>query len=716
MTGGTAPYSYLWNPTSSMNDTIFNVAAGTYHVGIMDLNGCTAIDSIIVTQPAAISITNLIASNTLCDNSTDGAITIVATGGTGTLQYSIDNGTTWQPGNAFYALPAASYNVMVKDANDCSLVYASNPVIISNPTPVVVNSVVSTDVNCYGINDGTITITASGGTGTLMFSINGGGTWQADGDYTGLFAASRSIMVKDANGCVAAWANNPVVITMPTQISVSATVTNVLCLGGSDGTIDVSATGGTPGYEYSIDNGTNYQASANFAGLAAGSYTIKVIDDNGCVKAYASNPVVITEPASAVSISSAVGSNLLCNNGADGSILVTATGGTGAYEYSADNGVTWVTTANITGLSAGNHIIRVRDENGCSASFAGNPIILTEPDPIFITGLTPTNVLCNGGADGSIEVYSVGGTGTLQYSVNGGTTWQSSYSFTGLTADSYIVQVRDANGCIMPYASNPVVITEPAAINLASVAVVENLCYGDNNASITITANGGFGTLEYTINNGISWTSGNAFTGLIAGSYNVKVRDENGCVVNYTGNPIVMNDPAEIVIVSVDATPLSTYGGNDGTIQVVAYGGTGALQYSNDNGTTWQYSNFFIDLVPGGYYMLVKDANGCIITYGSNPVIVSDFDGIAENGNNSNMAVYPNPTENEITIEGSFSDQILSIEIISVEGKIIDILSPKDFVANNMKTSYVFAAEVNGVYFVRVITDQHVYLRKVTVN
>lgn len=716
VTGGTAPYSYLWNPGLNTNDTIFNVPAGMYHVGIMDSHGCTAIDSIAVTQPAAVSITNLIASNTLCDNSTDGAITIIATGGTGTLNYSIDNGTTWQTNNAFYSLAAGSYTVMVKDANECTHTYASNPVVIANPSPVVVTNVVATDVNCYGVNDGTITITATGGTGSLMYSINGGGTWQPDGDYTGLFAASRSIMVKDANGCVAAWANNPVVITMPTQISVSANLTNVLCLGGNDGTITVSATGGTPDYQYSIDNGTNYQVSANFAGLAAGSYNIKVKDDNGCVKAYASNPVTITEPASAVTISNAVGTNLLCNNGNDGSILVTATGGTGTFEYSADNGATWVSTNTITGLAAGSHYIRVRDANGCTTSYSGNPVVLTEPGPIFITGLTPSNVLCNGGSDGSIEIYSVGGTGTLQYSINGGTTWQSSYSFTGIPAGSYTVQVRDANGCIMPYASNPVVITEPAAINLTNVNVVENLCYGDNNASITITANGGFGTLEYTINNGISWTSGNAFNGLVAGTYNVKVRDENGCAVNFTGNPIVLTDPAEIVLVSVDATAVTSYGGNDGTIQVVAYGGTGALQYSNDNGTTWQYSNFFIDLIPGGYYILVKDANGCIISNSANPVIVSDFDGVGENEANSSIAVYPNPTENEITIQGSVTDQILSIEIISVEGKIIDILSTEDFIANNMKTNYVFAAEVKGVYFVRVITDQHVYLKKITVN
>jgi len=718
VTGGTAPYDYSWSPVVSSNDSVFGVPEGTYVVTITDDNGCIATENVIVTEPTAVAITSVISTNTLCHNTTDGTISITATGGTGAYSYSIDNGSTWQASGVFNNLPAANYTVVVKDANECTLVYASNPVVIANPTMVSITNVVSTDVNCYGVNDGTITITATGGTPPYQYSINNGGTWQINGNYTGLFAASRVVLVKDLNGCTASWSSNPVVITMPATAVANPTVTstNVLCLGGSDGSITMSTSGGTPGYEYSIDNGTNYQVSGFFGGLSSGSYTLKVRDANGCIKAYASNPLVISEPATAVSVSTAVGTDLTCNSGANGSIVVTATGGTGALQYSADNGVTWTTNSTITGLAAGDHYIRVKDANGCTDIYTGNPITLTEPIPIIITGISTTDVLCNGNTDGSIEVYGIGGTGILEYSIDGGLTWQSGYSFIGIPAGSYTVMAKDDNECIMAYSSNPVVINEPDAININNVSVTNNLCYGTSTAVIDITAIGGTGTLEYTINNGLSWTSANLFTGLMAGTYNIKVRDENLCTKNYYANPVVITDPDQIIIVAVDSTNVTSYGGHDGTIQVVAYGGTGVLQYSVNNGTTWQVGNLFIGLISGGYYVQVKDANGCVVTYGNNPVIINEPDGINENEGASAVSVYPNPTESEITIQGTFQDEILSIEILTIEGKLLDIVSIDDFVANNMTAKYVFASEVKGIYFVRLITTNNVYLKKISVN
>lgn len=723
-TGGTGTLEYsIDNGTTWSTSNIFNaVSGGSYTLVVKDANGCEVAylsNPLVVTQPPAVAITNVAVVDILCFGGNNGSITVTATGGSTALLYSIDNGTTFQASNAFSGLIAGNYPLVVKDSNNCTLAYASNPVVIGGPTAALsITNVVSTDVNCYGVNDGTITITATGGTPPYQYSINNGGTWQISGNYTGLFAASRIVMVKDLNGCTATWSSNPVVITMPATAIANPTVTstNVLCLNGSDGSITMSTTGGTPGYEYSIDNGITYQTSGFFGGLPNGSYTLKVKDANGCIKAYASNPLVISEPATAVSVSNAVGTDLICNSGADGSIMVTATGGTGALQYSADNGVTWTTNSTITGLAAGDHYIRVKDANGCTDIYTGNPITLTEPIPIIITGISTTDVLCNGSTDGSIEVYGIGGTGILEYSIDGGLTWQSGYSFTGIPAGSYTVMTKDDNNCTMAYSSNPVIINEPDAINISNVGVTDNLCYGTSTAVIDITAIGGTGILEYTINNGLSWTSANLFTGLMAGTYNIRVRDENLCTRDYYANPVVITDPDQIIIVNVDSTNVTSYGGHDGTIQVVAYGGTGVLQYSVNNGTTWQVGNLFIGLITGGYYVQVKDANGCIVTYGTNPVIINEPDGINENEGASAVSVYPNPTESEITIQGTFQDEILSIEILTIEGKLLDMVSIDDFVANNMTAKYVFAAEVKGIYFVRLITTNNVYLKKISVN
>ena len=723
-TGGTGTLEYsIDNGTNWQTSNIFTgLSAASFTILVKDANSCQiayASNPLVLGQPAAVAISNVAQTNVLCFGNSTGSITITANGGATALLYSINGGTSFQTSNVFNGLAANSYNVVVKDSNNCSLTYTSNPVVISQPVAAIsISNLVSTNVNCFGGNDGSITITATGGTGTYQYSINNGSTWQATASYTTLIAGSYTVMVKDANNCSIAYTSNPVVITQPAAaLAVSSvTSTNVLCQGNSDATITITATGGTSNYQYSIDNGSNYQASNTFTGLGTGSYTIKVKDAHNCTVTYTSNPVVITEPSSTVSISNAVGTNLSCSGGLTGIITVTATGGTGALQYSADNGATWTSSNVITGLAAGSHNIRVRDANLCTVAYSGNPIVLTAPDPIIITGTNVTNVLCHGSADGGIEIYGIGGTGTLQFSVDSGATWHASYIFTNLPAGNYNVLVKDGNNCVTAFTTNPIAVTEPAAIVVTNVAVVNNLCAGAHNASITITATGGTGALEYTINNGVTWTSSNSFTSLGAGSYNIRVRDENYCVGVYASNPLLISDPAAIVITSVDSTDVTTYGGTDGTISIVAYGGTGPLQYSIDNGSTWQFANTFNGLIAGGYYIQVKDENGCIVNYWSNPLTISEPSGIGENAGMPGIAVYPDPSQGEITIEAANVTNLKGIEITTIEGKVIGAISAETFIANNMKMKYEFAADVKGMYFVRLLTDDQIYVRKIVVN
>jgi hypothetical protein len=719
---GTLEYSIDNGATWTVSNTFTGLIAGSYNVKVKDANSCIvtyASNPVVITQPAAIAISSVTPVNVLCYGNSTGTITISANGGATALLYSINNGTSFQTSNVFSGLVAGNYNVVVKDSNNCSLNYASNPVNIAQPaSAVAITNVTSSNVNCNGGNDGSIVITANGGTGALQYSINNGTTWQATAAFTTVTSGSYTVVVKDANGCQTAWTSNPIVISQPAALAItSVTSTNVLCNGGSDGTITITATGGTSAYQYSVDNGSNYQASNIFTGLTSASYTIKIKDAHNCTAVYTSNPVVITEPATAVSITSVTSSDLTCNNGANGSVTITATGGTGALEYSADNGVTWSTSATINGLGAGNHNIRVRDANLCTAVYSGNPVVLNEPNPIIITGTNTTNILCHGGTDGAIDVYGVGGTGALQYSIDSGATWQSSWAFTGLTAGNYNVMVQDANNCVQAYSSNPVVVTEPAAISITSINITHNLCNGGNNAALEILVSGGTGAMEYSINNGLSWTSANNFTNLTAGSFTVLVRDENYCTVVYSGNPVVIADPAAVTISSIDSTDVTTYGGSDGSITVHASGGTGILQYSDNGGATWQISNVFSGLTAGGYIIQVKDENGCTTSYVHNPVVISQPSGIEESSATTvDFKVYPDPTEGEFTIEALNLSDLVKIEIATIEGKIVDVITAETFKQNNMKMKYEFASDVRGMYFIRLLTSDKVYIRKIVVN
>src|SRR6185436_8653458 len=135
-------------------------------------------------------------TNVSCNGGSNGTITITANGGTAPIQYSIDNGTTFQAGNVFNNLPAGAYNVQAKDAFGCTYLAVVN---IAEPNPIVVNPVV-VDAGC-GLSNGSITVNVVGGTGALQYSDNGGASFQASNAFNNLGAGNYDIVVADVNGC-----------------------------------------------------------------------------------------------------------------------------------------------------------------------------------------------------------------------------------------------------------------------------------------------------------------------------------------------------------------------------------------------------------------------------------------------------------------------------------------------------------------------------------
>ena len=393
--GGTAGYMYSKDggTTYRASGTFGSLAAGIYNVTVKDVNGCTKIQVVTITEPAAV-LSSSIASqtNVLCKGSTTGSVSVAGSGGTTGCMYSKDGGTTYQANGTFGSLAAGIYNVTVKDANGCTKIQV---VTITEPAAVLSSTIASqTNVLCKGSTTGSVSVAGSGGTAGYMYSKDGGTTYQASGTFGSLAAGFYNVMVKDANGCTKI---QVVTITEPAAVLSSsiASQTNVLCKGSTTGSVTVAGGGGTAGYMYSKNGGTTYQASGTFSALVAGSYTIRVKDANGCT---IDQPVLIAEPAVALSVvassNSPVCSNSTLNLAANGS------GGTVPYTYSW-NGPNSFTSTNQSptivspaAAATGNYTVTVKDANNCTATIVVSVTVYSVPT---VTVNASINSICTGG-------------------------------------------------------------------------------------------------------------------------------------------------------------------------------------------------------------------------------------------------------------------------------------------------------------------------------
>lgn len=577
--------------------TFSGLAAGTYSIYVKDGMCCTAQGaSVTLTEPSAIDIaTPVNITMASCGNS-DGAMLATATGGTGTLTYSL-NSSPYQSTGAFGSLAGGWYQLHVKDANGC---IETNCVVIDNTTSPTLTLQSYTNVSCNGGNDGTITIFGSGGTGALEYSIDGI-TYQSSGNFTNVSAGIYAPTVRDAALCISSLlcvgvTECGVEITEPPTITFSLSQNSSLCNLTADGTIDVeSAIGGIGTLTYSVD-GTNFQSGTQFTGLQGGFYTVSVKDIAGCT----ATDTITVETPNAVIASLVSTTNLTCNLSYNGSLNVTAIGGDGNYSYSLD-GVHYFPSGEFNNLSAGTYIVTVKDGNNCS----GTSIItttLTEPNAI-IASTTTGNSTC-GNANGTLLAIAGGGSGSgYTYSIDGGATSNGTGAFSGLVDSTYLVLITDGNGCRSDFTA---IVTDSDGPVIASSTFTDVTCNGGEDGTVTITSvTGGTGTIIYSADGGAFQTS-NEIYGLSAGLHTVVVRDANGCTGEINVN---LAEPSPFTMV-LSKTNVNCNGGYDGSLTVNAAGGAGTLAYSID-GVNFQSPNTFNNLAAGIYTVTVRDAGGC---------------------------------------------------------------------------------------------------------
>ncbi|MEP4826783.1 MAG: Ig-like domain-containing protein, partial [Gilvibacter sp.] len=593
VTGGNAPYTFLWSNGATTED-INLLAAGTYSVTITDSKGCSTTDSAEVLQPdAPLAISNVV-TDVLCNGDATGAVNITVTGGTMPYTYSWSNGATTED---IADVTAGSYSVTVTDANGCSI---SDSATVNEPSAEL--SIVITKENAttaQGCADGEATATPSGGTApyTYLWSASAGS--QTTQTATNLPSGTHTVIVTDANGCTL---EQGVVIdcsnTCDAVISIDEIV-DVLCTGDTTGSTTVSASSvANPGATFTftwdttpatVDAGVT---SSTLTGLGAGIYTVSVtIDGTVCLPVEQS--VTITEPTNALNVSATSTDESGPTTG-DGTATAVVSGGTPPYTYSWSPG--GETTETITGLSAGTYTVTVTDANGCSdtASATVNPG--TCLDLAVFAAATP--VTCNGDSDGTATATVTGGSGSFSYSWSpGGAT---TAAITGLSGGSYTVTVTDNVTLCTQTAT--ATVNEPGVLD-SGIAVTNVLCFGEETGSLDLTVTGGNAPYTFAWSNGETTEDINM---LAAGTYSVTITDSKGCT---TTDSATVTQPAGGLTASITSQDDIVCVGL-GSVTVEAAGGTMPYLYQLDAGA-FGADGTFSDLAAGTYTVNVLDANGC---------------------------------------------------------------------------------------------------------
>lgn len=578
VTGGTAPYTYQWLPTGGTADSAVGLHSGSYSILVTDANGCTASASANINDKGIPTPTIFNVIDVKCYGDSTGSASVSVTGGSGVYTYH------WLPkggtGTVATNLTAGSYTVIVKDATGCQSLATTSPDI--KQPPQIIPMVTTTNTSCFGGNNGTAAVTASGGIPGYTY------TWLPQGTsgntISGLSAITYTVQVKDANSCIV---NKEYTVGQPVSLYLTLSKKAVSCFGGSDGTVASLATGGTPPYSYKWNPGNI--SGQKLSNLTAGTYTVTVTDSKGCTL---SSFITVDEPGM---MSLTKGSTNETCDMPNGKAYVVASGGTTPYTY--DWPTLNVQKDTASNLVAGSYTVVVKDKNQCSAS---TTVLVNKEIAPVIAITSTTNVTCFGGSDGSANASVSGGKApfTYQWLPSGG----NNSSATNLPAGSYTITVIDANGCITADTTDPE-ITQPTELALSTTVIPVN-CYGENNGSAEVLAMGG--TPGYIYN----WMPGNINTAmasnLVSGSYTVEVTDAKNCKQSAS---VVLSQPDTLTSSINGVSHINCFSNATGTANVEVKGGTPNYHYNwlpyGGNGPTAS------DLSAGSFTVNIVDDHAC---------------------------------------------------------------------------------------------------------
>ncbi|NAS32890.1 hypothetical protein GTQ40_18065, partial [Flavobacteriaceae bacterium R38] len=452
-----------------------------------------------------IDVSANLVSDVTCFGGTDGTLSLTTANYTGTYDYFVldSGGATVATGNGnapetinITGLAVGTYSVRVVETQTPFCEETTNTVIISSPAEAVGVDLTATLANC---NVGAIiTAVGTGGSGTYEFSVvpqgNPAGTFSSDTSFEvnpATYPATFTVHVRDAAANICVGSRDITVDTDPEPtVTLPAFADDQCTSNGTAFTFTAVGTGVAP-LEYSID-GVSFQSSPTFNVTTDGTYTVTVRDANGCT---ATDTITIFPP---LNVTASVTAEEFCNPINNGEITLAAIGGSGNYQFRIIAPAVGAFQASnvFSGLTSGTFTFEVEDTTtNCTDTVTAT---IDVPTPVVFT-LTPTDVSCNGGSDGQIQVNldASNDEPPYLYSLDGGTTTQTSPIFTGLSAGTFNVTVISSKGCENTIAAT---INEPLALDAVASSTPLSCDPADNtvnDAVITVTVTPGTGTAPY---------------------------------------------------------------------------------------------------------------------------------------------------------------------------------------------------------------------------
>ncbi len=577
-----------------------------------DYPECTLTYQINVVAPPSPFTASITTTSETCFGQGNGTARVNRSGGWGgPYKYLWSNGHT---GRTASNLAPGNYSVTVTDSGGCSIVL--NTTIQGPPGPIDGDIELLNGLGCAGANDGSARVfDITGGWGGYTYLWSNGETTAT---AFNLPAGTNTVTVRDSQGCEEVYT---VDVPVPDAPLVNSTSVNPSCFGGNDGSIRVEIADNTISFSVTVNGITQSGNDVLFTDLPAGQYEVSILYGGNCsITEFVDivNPPQITLNENNLAIN-----HLLCAGDGNGSISgLIASGGTGVLTFQWQKEVSGTfedivgqTTLNLSNLSGGVYRIIVTDENGCTIF---KDYTVNEPAPLEVTPPIVVDVACFGELTGSVSFTISGGTAPYSYALNGGaftTTSIGDVTINGLgAATDYFVEIRDANGCVVPNLNFDVTSLPP--INITDIVITPETCFGQSNGSINIEISGGTGNL------GVEWYVAGNFSTIIStdknlinrgpGQYTVKVYDlgNNSCFAQQT----ITIPPTPELTLALDGPPLNVFcfGDNTGAINIAVAGGTGAytFEWTGPSGFTSSQKNIN-GLAAGLYNVRVTDENGC---------------------------------------------------------------------------------------------------------
>ncbi len=598
VSGGTGAYFFHWN-TGATTPDLNNIGNGSYSVTVTDGNGCTATKQFApINSPSLLSATINQTTPTYCIGRDENCLEVVVTGGMPPYDFIWDND---EEGQSLCYLSSGGYEVTVTDNNGCEAIAAT----VIDSIQVMTLGFEAFAPLCHG-QTGQLAMTILGG--SMPYDVlwsNGQTGLVANGLVAGNYAAT----VTDTTGCI----NILEIITLSepdTLVAEIANLDSIPCFGGNEGAIDVNVTGGTLPYVFNWSNGAHTE---DLNGLRADTYSMMVIDDNGCIASI--QDVNLVAPAPLNPRPDLELPNSHCQTLQVDELCISMQGGVAPYQFSWENGET---TQCLDSPLPGDYHVTITDADGCTVELMSVKVP-EEYNAITLEPNMPQSIVCQGDSTGQVGFIIQGGVGPYQYNWSNGSigqTTSTTLNNSDLPTGSYQVTITDNTGCTAVSPAVEVISFGAVEPTINNSLVRHVTCKFGADGFIPLMVNGGQIPYGYYWENaaGTPISAEQSPENLMAGTYFVTVTDQVGCTGTATTS--IVEPETALVLENAIVVPIKCFGDANGSIFGLPTGGDlpYTFEWESEGPGDGAFTPGIENLPMGEYHLTVSDKNGCTRT------------------------------------------------------------------------------------------------------